>query len=57
MIYKENGKYKIACDGCEEVVKISFDTFKEAVAYAKKHNWLFDKNKKGWINICPECNS
>lgn len=56
MIDKYRGKYYIRCDTCNTTAG-EFDSFNNAVTYAKTNGWRLAKSKgnKPMRNYCPEC--
>jgi len=53
MIDKINNYYVLVCDGCGE--SESFDSFEEAVDFAKNNDWQFKKVNGEWENYCIDC--
>lgn len=55
MIDKACRKYHLSCDCCD-LIGGSFDTFDEAVAYARQEGWALVISSGGdKFNYCPEC--
>lgn len=54
MISKEYGKYTLECDCCGRYHS-NFDTFADALDYAKDMGWEKKKENGEWINICEDC--
>jgi Fe2+ or Zn2+ uptake regulation protein len=52
MIDKIAGLYHLVCDNCGDTE--TFNSFDEAVDFAKENNWQLKKNKE-WENYCPDC--
>ena len=55
MIGKTYGVFNLSCDYCGEMADRDFDTFQDAVDYAKRHGWRLRRMGNEWENICPEC--
>lgn len=54
MISKEYDKYTLECDCCGRYIS-NFDTFEDALYYAKEMGWKRKLEKGEWINICEDC--
>ena len=57
-IYNFHGKWYLICDvHQEDDVEEEFDSFDEAVDYARDEGWTNKWNPiaKEWENICPDC--
>jgi len=55
MISKEYGKHKLSCDVCGIAVEEEFDTFQDALDFARINRWRLQWKKGEWENVCPEC--
>jgi Fe2+ or Zn2+ uptake regulation protein len=53
MIDKAYDNYILVCDGCGE--SETFDSFQDALDYAKENNWVIKKHETDWINYCKDC--
>lgn len=53
MIAKEYGKYKLVCDCCDK--ELEFDSFEDAMKYARKNGWETCFEGGEWQNYCDEC--
>lgn len=55
MIGKEYGKFRLLCDVCGNIVEEEFDTFQDALDFARLNRWRLQWRKGGWENVCPTC--
>ena len=55
MITREYGGHKLACDVCGIAVEEEFDTFQDALDFARINRWRLEWRKGEWENICPTC--
>ena len=54
MITEEYGQFQIECDECGKYVP-GFDTFEDALDYAKENGWKIKKVNGEWWNDCQDC--
>ena len=55
MIEQEYGKFSLVCSICNTTYIPGFETFQDAVDYAKENGWKIEKENGQWEDICPEC--
>lgn len=53
MINKEYGKFKLVCDNCDK--EEAFDTFTDAIDYAREEGWKTVKVTSDFEHYCDEC--
>ncbi len=54
-IVKEYNNYTLSCDCCGLLVMLDFDTFDDAIDYARHEGWKTIRKHGEWLNLCPEC--
>jgi hypothetical protein len=57
MIDKIKGKYYLICDICGEAAEEVFSTFDEAVDYKVDSEWISQRHRGCWEDVCPDCYS
>lgn len=55
IVKNRHGYWDLVCDINGEEAGEGFETWDDAVDYAKDNGWAREHAEDGWQNICPEC--
>lgn len=53
MIVQEYQKFILFCDSCYR--ELEFESFDEAIDYARQNHWTTKKVDREWNNFCNSC--